>query len=183
MSLCVFFYGQCCKQMNQSIYSSCQVLRLTDVGDVQVVGVGKFAFDLLLILVIEIHTRVTFNLFYLFMWEKSYYDTFLKRYEDRAKAKGWSNPLMGIGYNQTDTRECCQQKDQLIIVFFVQITVALSYSPQILEDGGIPVTPNDVMIDALVTPSGVVPITPPAIERLDILAFPEIFDLCFDRVV
>uniref|UniRef100_M4E3N5 ENT domain-containing protein n=1 Tax=Brassica campestris TaxID=3711 RepID=M4E3N5_BRACM len=67
-----------------------------------------------------------------------YYDTFLKRYEDRAKAKGWSNPLM----------------------------VALSYSPQILEDGGIPVTPNDVMIDALVTPSGVVPITPPAIERV-----------------
>ncbi|KAH0936821.1 hypothetical protein HID58_004282 [Brassica napus] len=65
-----------------------------------------------------------------------YYDTFLKRYEDRAKDKGWSNPLM----------------------------IALSYSPQILEDGGIPVTPNDVMIDALVTPSGVVPITPRAIE-------------------
>ncbi|XP_013679474.1 5-formyltetrahydrofolate cyclo-ligase, mitochondrial-like isoform X1 [Brassica napus] len=67
-----------------------------------------------------------------------YYDTFLKRYEDRAKDKGWSNPLM----------------------------IALSYSPQILEDGGIPVTPNDVMIDALVTPSGVVPITPRAIERM-----------------
>ncbi|CAN8256502.1 unnamed protein product [Cochlearia groenlandica] len=66
-----------------------------------------------------------------------YYDTFLKRYEDRAKEKGWRNPLM----------------------------VALSYSPQILEDGSIPVTPNDVLIDALVTPSGVVPITPRAIER------------------
>ncbi|KAG2239544.1 hypothetical protein Bca52824_091604 [Brassica carinata] len=65
-----------------------------------------------------------------------YYDTFLKRYEDRAKERGWSNPLM----------------------------VALSYSPQILEDGSIPVTPNDVMIDALVTPSGVVPFSPRAIE-------------------
>ncbi|XP_013705366.2 5-formyltetrahydrofolate cyclo-ligase, mitochondrial isoform X9 [Brassica napus] len=67
-----------------------------------------------------------------------YYDTFLKRYEDRAKERGWSNPLM----------------------------VALSYSPQILEDGSIPVTPNDVMIDALVTPSGVVPFSPRAIERM-----------------
>ncbi|KFK25538.1 hypothetical protein AALP_AA8G128100 [Arabis alpina] len=67
-----------------------------------------------------------------------YYDTFLKRYMDRAKEKNWSNPLM----------------------------VALSYSPQILEDGSIPVTPNDVLIDALVTPSGVVPISPRAIERM-----------------
>ncbi|KAJ4911964.1 5-formyltetrahydrofolate cyclo-ligase protein [Raphanus sativus] len=67
-----------------------------------------------------------------------YYDTFLKRYQDRAKENDWSNPLM----------------------------VALSYSPQILEDGSIPVTPNDVMIDALVTPSGVVPISPRAIERM-----------------
>ncbi|CAC05433.1 5-formyltetrahydrofolate cyclo-ligase-like protein [Arabidopsis thaliana] len=66
-----------------------------------------------------------------------YYDTFLKRYQDRAKEKGWRYPLM----------------------------VALSYSPQILEDGSIPVTPNDVLIDALVTPSGVVPITPRATER------------------
>ncbi|EOA22130.1 hypothetical protein CARUB_v10002688mg [Capsella rubella] len=65
-----------------------------------------------------------------------YYDTFLKRYQDRAKDKGWRYPLM----------------------------VALSYSPQILEDGSIPVTPNDVLIDALVTPSGVVPITPRATE-------------------
>ncbi|KAG7550462.1 5-formyltetrahydrofolate cyclo-ligase [Arabidopsis thaliana x Arabidopsis arenosa] len=67
-----------------------------------------------------------------------YYDTFLKRYQDRAKEKDWRYPLM----------------------------VALSYSPQILEDGSIPVTPNDVLIDALVTPSGVVPITPRAIESM-----------------
>ncbi|KAL1199100.1 5-formyltetrahydrofolate cyclo-ligase [Cardamine amara subsp. amara] len=67
-----------------------------------------------------------------------YYDTFLRRYQDRAKEKDWRNPLM----------------------------VALSYSPQILEEGSIPVTPNDVLIDALVTPSGVVPISPCAIERM-----------------
>ncbi|EFH49854.1 hypothetical protein ARALYDRAFT_488121 [Arabidopsis lyrata subsp. lyrata] len=67
-----------------------------------------------------------------------YYDTFLKRYQDRVKEKDWRYPLM----------------------------VALSYSPQILEDGSIPVTPNDVLIDALVTPSGVVPITPRAIESM-----------------
>ena len=59
---------------------------------------------------------------------------------------------------------CCQLKDKLISVLFT-IAVALSYSPQILEDGSIPVTPNDVMIDALVTPSGVVPFSPRAIER------------------
>uniref|UniRef100_A0A1J3JU90 5-formyltetrahydrofolate cyclo-ligase n=2 Tax=Noccaea caerulescens TaxID=107243 RepID=A0A1J3JU90_NOCCA len=67
-----------------------------------------------------------------------YYDTFLKRYQDRAEEKDWSNPLM----------------------------VALSYSPQILEDGSIPLTPNDVLIDALVTPSGIVPISPRALERM-----------------
>ncbi|XP_010419867.1 PREDICTED: 5-formyltetrahydrofolate cyclo-ligase, mitochondrial [Camelina sativa] len=65
-----------------------------------------------------------------------YYDTFLKRYQNRAKEKDWRYPLM----------------------------VALSYSPQILEDVSIPVTPNDVPIDALVSPSGVFPITPRAIE-------------------
>lgn len=71
---------------------------------------------------------------------------------------------MGIEHNQTDSTEYCQQRNKLISLFY-PIAVALSYSPQILEDGSIPVTPNDVMIDALVTPSGVVPISPRAIER------------------
>mgnify|MGYP003362370353 CR=1 FL=1 len=45
------------------------------------------------------------------MWEKSYYDTFLKRYEDRAKEKGWRNPLMGIDHNQTDAVECVVNRE------------------------------------------------------------------------
>lgn len=78
---------------------------------------------------------------------------------------------MGINHIQIDTTECFQQKDKLITVFFLAIAVALSYSPQILEDGSIPVTPNDVLIDALVTPSGVVPISPRAIERYNTKCF------------
>lgn len=37
--------------------------------------------------------------------------------------------------------------------------VALSYSVQIMDEGVIPVTPNDVFIDAIVSPSGVIPIS------------------------
>jgi hypothetical protein len=36
---------------------------------------------------------------------KSYYDTFLKRYQDRAKEKGWRYPLMGIDHNQINSTE------------------------------------------------------------------------------
>jgi len=43
--------------------------------------------------------------------------------------------------------------------------VALSYSVQILDDGVIPITPNDVYIDALVSPAGVIPITSAALHR------------------
>ncbi|XP_010527668.1 PREDICTED: 5-formyltetrahydrofolate cyclo-ligase, mitochondrial isoform X2 [Tarenaya hassleriana] len=67
-----------------------------------------------------------------------YYDTFLRRYHDLAQEKKWRKPLL----------------------------VALSYSPQILDEGTIPMTPSDVLIDALVTPSGVVPISPAAFERM-----------------
>ncbi|KAM0898781.1 hypothetical protein ACQ4PT_021718 [Festuca glaucescens] len=67
-----------------------------------------------------------------------YYDTFLMRYQELAKAKGWSQPLL----------------------------VALSYSVQILEEGIIPVNSTDVPIDALVTSSGIIPISPAALERV-----------------
>lgn len=67
-----------------------------------------------------------------------YYDTFLMRYQELAKENGWSQPLL----------------------------VALSYSVQILEEGVIPVNSTDVPIDALVTSSGVIPISPAALERL-----------------
>ena len=43
--------------------------------------------------------------------------------------------------------------------------VALSYSVQIMDEGVIPVTPNDVPVDALVSPAGVIPITTAAQER------------------
>ncbi|CAM0906456.1 unnamed protein product [Alopecurus aequalis] len=58
-----------------------------------------------------------------------YYDTFLMRYQELAKEKGWHQPLL----------------------------VALSYSVQILEEGIIPVNSTDVPIDALVTSSGIIP--------------------------
>lgn len=68
---------------------------------------------------------------------KGYYDVFLKNYQDLARSKSWKLPLL----------------------------VALSYSVQILAEGVIPVTPNDVNVDVLVTPSSVIPIKPTALER------------------
>ncbi|KAL3639538.1 5-formyltetrahydrofolate cyclo-ligase, mitochondrial [Castilleja foliolosa] len=65
-----------------------------------------------------------------------YYDTFLTKYQELARDQQWKKPLF----------------------------VALSYSSQIVEDGVIPITPNDVFIDALVSPSGVIPITQAANE-------------------
>ncbi|KAL6656846.1 hypothetical protein ACP70R_004626 [Stipagrostis hirtigluma subsp. patula] len=67
-----------------------------------------------------------------------YYDTFLLKYQELAKEKGWSQPLL----------------------------VALSYSVQIMEEGIIPVNSTDVPIDALVSSSGVIPISPAALERM-----------------
>ncbi|KAG8379051.1 hypothetical protein BUALT_Bualt07G0048100 [Buddleja alternifolia] len=65
-----------------------------------------------------------------------YYDTFLTKYQELAEDRNWKKPLF----------------------------VALSYSVQILEDGVIPLTPNDVPVDALVSSSGFIPINPLANE-------------------
>ncbi|KAK1314667.1 hypothetical protein QJS10_CPA06g01603 [Acorus calamus] len=65
-----------------------------------------------------------------------YYDVFLKKYRELATQRRWKQPLL----------------------------VALSYSPQIMEEGAVPVTPNDVTVDALVSPAGVIPISPAALE-------------------
>ncbi|KAK9104798.1 hypothetical protein Scep_021642 [Stephania cephalantha] len=46
------------------------------------------------------------------------------------------------------------------------VPVALSYGLQIMNEGVIPMTPGDVPVDALVTPTGVIPISPSAMERL-----------------
>jgi 5-formyltetrahydrofolate cyclo-ligase len=67
-----------------------------------------------------------------------YYDTFLLKYQELTKEKGWKQPLL----------------------------VALSYSAQIMEEGVIPVNSTDVPIDALVSSSGVIPISPAALERM-----------------
>ncbi|XP_021803524.1 5-formyltetrahydrofolate cyclo-ligase, mitochondrial-like [Prunus avium] len=67
----------------------------------------------------------------------SYYDTFLKNYQELAKTRNWKQPLL----------------------------VSLSYSVQILDEG-VPVTPHDILVDALVSPAGVIPISPAALDRM-----------------
>ncbi|EER97439.1 hypothetical protein BDA96_02G370000 [Sorghum bicolor] len=67
-----------------------------------------------------------------------YYDTFLMKYQELAKEKGWNQPLL----------------------------VALSYSVQIMDEGVIPVNSTDVPIDALVSSSGVIPISAAALQRM-----------------
>lgn len=52
------------------------------------------------------------------------------------------------------------------------IAVALSYSAQILDEGVIPITPHDVLVDALVSPAGVIPISPTALDRYDQVNLP-----------
>ncbi|XP_016434100.2 5-formyltetrahydrofolate cyclo-ligase, mitochondrial [Nicotiana tabacum] len=65
-----------------------------------------------------------------------YYDMFLRKYEDLIKEKHWKQPLL----------------------------VALAYSIQIVDEGAIGVTPNDVPVDALVSPAGFSPISPVALK-------------------
>ncbi|XP_019243652.1 PREDICTED: 5-formyltetrahydrofolate cyclo-ligase, mitochondrial-like isoform X2 [Nicotiana attenuata] len=65
-----------------------------------------------------------------------YYDTFLSRYQELAMEQNWKQPLK----------------------------IALCYSVQIVDEGTIPLTPNDILVDALVSPSGVIPISPAALE-------------------
>lgn len=48
----------------------------------------------------------------------------------------------------------------------IYVAVALAYSLQIMDEGVVPVTPTDVLIDALVSPSGVIPISPAATEKM-----------------
>ncbi|KAJ6849520.1 5-formyltetrahydrofolate cyclo-ligase, mitochondrial isoform X1 [Iris pallida] len=67
-----------------------------------------------------------------------YYDVFLKKYQDLAMEREWKQPLL----------------------------IALTYSLQIMDDNVIPVTATDILVDALVSPSGVIPISPAALERM-----------------
>lgn len=67
---------------------------------------------------------------------ESYYDLFLKKYQEHAKERKWKHPLL----------------------------VGLSYSLQVIDEGAIAVTSNDVSVDALVTPAGYIPISSAALE-------------------
>ncbi|KAF6157298.1 hypothetical protein GIB67_004236 [Kingdonia uniflora] len=67
-----------------------------------------------------------------------YYDMFLTKYRELCVERQWELPLL----------------------------VALSYSEQIVDEGVINVTPNDVPVDALVTPDGVIAISPVAIGKM-----------------
>ncbi|KAI9111929.1 hypothetical protein K1719_017619 [Acacia pycnantha] len=66
-----------------------------------------------------------------------YYDMFLRKYQELVKKQNWQQPLL----------------------------VALSYSIQIVENERIAVTPHDVPVDALVSPSGFIPISPIAFKK------------------
>lgn len=57
-----------------------------------------------------------------------YYDVYLKKYFEVVRRRKWKSPLI----------------------------VALSYSIQIVEDGAIGITPDDIPVDALVCPSGAI---------------------------
>uniref|UniRef100_A0A2N9EBY6 5-formyltetrahydrofolate cyclo-ligase n=1 Tax=Fagus sylvatica TaxID=28930 RepID=A0A2N9EBY6_FAGSY len=60
-----------------------------------------------------------------------------EKYQELANQRKWKQPLL----------------------------VALSYSLQIVEEGAIGVTSNDVPVDALVSPAGFIPISPAALDR------------------
>ncbi|XP_028754352.1 5-formyltetrahydrofolate cyclo-ligase, mitochondrial isoform X2 [Neltuma alba] len=66
-----------------------------------------------------------------------YYDMFLRKYQELVKKQNWPQPLL----------------------------VALSYSIQIAENERIAVSPHDVLVDALVSPSGFFPISPIAFKK------------------
>ncbi|KAJ4961435.1 hypothetical protein NE237_021345 [Protea cynaroides] len=68
-----------------------------------------------------------------------YYDVLLKKYQEVAAERKWNQPLL----------------------------VALSYSLQIMDEGVIPVTPNDIHVDAIVSPAGVIPISHAALRGCD----------------
>lgn len=67
-----------------------------------------------------------------------YYDTFLNKYQELAADQNWKRPLL----------------------------VALSYSLQIVDEGVIPITPNDIPVDAIVSPAGVIPTSPVALDGM-----------------
>ncbi|KAI8021766.1 hypothetical protein LOK49_LG03G00382 [Camellia lanceoleosa] len=68
-----------------------------------------------------------------------YYDLFLKKYKELANKRNWKQPLL----------------------------VALSYSLQIVDEGAIAITHNDVPVDAIVPPAGFIPTSLAATKMSD----------------
>ncbi|PQQ18207.1 5-formyltetrahydrofolate cyclo-ligase mitochondrial isoform X4 [Prunus yedoensis var. nudiflora] len=79
------------------------------------------------------------------------------------------------GKQHEDVMEAREPVDLFILPKYQELTkerkwneplrVALSYSIQIVEEGAIAVTSNDVSVGALVSPAGFIPISPAAWER------------------
>ncbi|GKC66179.1 5-formyltetrahydrofolate cyclo-ligase, mitochondrial [Tanacetum coccineum] len=65
---------------------------------------------------------------------RSYYHSFLSEYQKLVDILHWKQSLL----------------------------IGLSFSMQIIEDDVIPVTETDILMDALVSPSGFIPISPKA---------------------
>ncbi|KAL7261010.1 hypothetical protein ACSBR1_006636 [Camellia fascicularis] len=80
-----------------------------------------------------------------------YYDMFLKKYKDLASKRNWKQPLLGSHI----LGACCLA------------AVALSYSLQIVDEGAIAITHNDVPVDAIVSPAGFIPTSPAATKMSD----------------
>lgn len=116
-----------------------------------------------------LHTSYIFVLLLMilcFSWfdKNSYYDTFLSRYQELAQKRKWKQPLKSMSLCLLLSRITCSKVLFFYNDLFLLDTVALSYSVQILDEGTIPLTPNDILVDALVSPSGVIPISPAALE-------------------
>lgn len=94
-------------------------------------------------------------------------------YHKLVKERKWKQPLLGMFCSfanlfKISPKPYLAEQYHLICLttnFCLRFAVALSYSVQILDDEVIPVTPNDFPIDAIVSPSGMILISPAALER------------------
>lgn len=83
----------------------------------------------------------------------------------------WLLATMFINTFTSYTTQILSSCNPLLYIISRQFTlwfaVALAYSIQVVEEGAIPITPNDVPVDALVSPTGFIPISPIAKELRD----------------
>lgn len=133
-------------------------------------------------MVLPVHSWLHFYIFVLLLMilcfslfdTNSYYDTFLSRYQELAMERNWKQPLKSVSlclllsrityHFAISSLFTVNEFSFSIATFSLWIAVALCYSVQIVDEGTIPLTPNDILVDALVSPSGVIPISPAALE-------------------